>query len=754
MKRSLVVTALAVLASLVAFTSTDALAKKGAPDAASELGKIPTYFVENRGQVDKAVKFYAKMNDKSVYFTEEGIFQSFFRLKNGPASNPMNDPMKALEGDVEVTTVKLVPVGAMSMKALSPGTQLEGKINYITTSFKDKNIPTYEGITYKGVYEDVDMHFYGKGDTVEYDVIVKPGADPATVVLSYEGIKGLSITESGALEVSMKKGKYLHNKPFTYQVIDGERVEIESAFRLVESAGKEGNAYGFVVASYDKDFPLIIDPTLDYSTYFGGNSWEFGYGIASDNDGTYDYIYLGGPSCSWTGFTTTTGAYQESNAGTCDWFVTKMKIFTNATATLEYSTYIGGDGSDTLYDLKVDSDGNVYAIGQNSSNNFADLNDTYDPQDYTFNATVLKLNDDGSELIYLYGMDLGDESSARGIDFDDDGNAYVVGYLTASHTMFNSGKGFDTSYSSTYAIWEGFVIKVKSDCDGTYDTSDNSCIIYTSYIGGAGGDVAQGVAVKGSIAYVSGPTKSSDFPTTTNAYDTSLYGDRDIYLAKFDTGTAGLPGLLYSTYIGGSEEEWSYDLTLGSDGLIYVSGYSEDSTTDDYPTTTGAYHSSNQGGLDALVSIFDTSESGSDSLVYSTLIGGTDDDYAYGIAVDSTDEFYITGKTASSNFPNTDSTNFGDQTGVDAFVTKFNDDYDIGTITLEYSIYLGGDGTDWANEITLATIGSCDTGSVDGTVYISGNTDSSNSDKYPQSTYAYQSSYGGGQDAFVSKIDD
>lgn len=173
-------------------------------------------------------------------------------------------------------------------------------------------------MVYREVYKGVDVKFYGNNRLLEYDIIVKPGADPSMVRLSYEGIEGLQVTESGDLYITMKEGGIIQKKPYVYQEIEGKRVEIDGRFRIIKE--ESGFAYGFDVASYSKDSSLVIDPVLVYSTYLGGSMSDYGWGIAVDSLGN---AYVTGWTYS-TNFPTTTGAYDTTYNGYYDIFIAKI----------------------------------------------------------------------------------------------------------------------------------------------------------------------------------------------------------------------------------------------------------------------------------------------------------------------------------------------------------------------------------------------------------------------------------------------
>ena len=376
-------------------------------------------------------------------------------------------------------------------------------------------------------------------------------------------------------------GDLKEEKPYIYQEIAGEKVAVEGSFAL---AKEEKTAYGFAVAAYDPRYPLVIDPLL-YSTYLGGSDWDYGYGIAVDSAGN---AYVTGNTYS-TNFPTTDGAYDESHNDYSDAFVTKLNP---AGSDLVYSTYLGGNSGDWGSGIAVDSTGNAYVTGVTRSTNFPTTGEAFDQNHNGYNdAFVTRLNADGSALVYstYLGGNSGDWGS--GIAVDGARNAYVTGYTWSTDFPTTGGAydrdlngirdafvtklnpaGSDLVYS-TYLGGNsgeyGYGIAVDSagnayvtgntystnfpTTDGAYDvvlggSSDafvtklnpaGSDLAYSTYLGGSDWDSGRGIAVDGTgNAYVTGETRSTDFPTTGGAVYGSPNGYSDAFVTKLYPGVA------------------------------------------------------------------------------------------------------------------------------------------------------------------------------------------------------------------------
>jgi hypothetical protein len=308
----------------------------------------------------------------------------------------------------------------------------------------------------------------------------------------------------------------------------------------------------------------------------------------------------------------------------------------------------------------------------------------------------------------------GNDDAANAIAIDQYGNAYITGQTTSLD--FPTQRAVQ---GASGALYDAFVAKI--DPSG-------STLIYSTYFGGSGDDVGAGIAIDASgQAYVTGHTSSSNFPTTQGAYETVYSGYTDAFVAKFNSSGSAL---IYSTYLGGSGYDVATAIAIDPSGNAYVSGYN---CATGFPTTPGAYQTSSKGPYDAFITKLNATGS---ALVFSTYIGGTGDDYATGIAIDSLFNVYVVGQTISSNFPTRNAIQpvFGGY--YDAFVAKLNP----AGSALIYSTYLGG--CDWEAGFAIAV-------DAPGNAYVTGLTNSSD---FPTTPGAFQTTYGGNGDVFVAKI--
>ncbi len=313
---------------------------------------------------------------------------------------------------------------------------------------------------------------------------------------------------------------------------------------------------------------------------------------------------------------------------------------------------------------------------------------------------------------YLGGIS---DDYANALAIDSEGNVYVTG--TTISTDFPTKTGaYDTSYNASFDV---FISKF----DGNLTT-----LLASTFLGGISNESANAIAINSyGKVYVAGKTLSTEFPTTSDAYDTTL-NFYDAFVAKF---SGDLTDLLASTYLGGRSSESATSIIIGSDESVYVSG---ESLSADFPTIPGAYDTSFNGSYDVFVSKLDSKLT---TLLASTYLGGSSIDNPYSIALDTNGNIYLAGSTISANFPTTPG----------AFDTIYNGSYDVfvsklnGKLTtLLASTYLGGGGSEKANSIAVTK---------NGDVFVAGETLSPN---FPTTTGAYDTSYNASLDAFVSRL--
>ncbi|MBN2491064.1 MAG: SBBP repeat-containing protein [Planctomycetes bacterium] len=672
------------------------------PAVRAAFGKLPLYFVENRGLYPQAVRYYLQGADKSLFFAPDGIT---FRLK----------------GEDQAWAVKLDFVGADPGVALRGEDRQEAVFSYFKGPKEDwkAGLPTFSKVVYPELWPGIDLVYAGTVNQLKYEFVVAASADPAQIRLRYRGAERVAMTASGALRVTTPAGSFEDAAPVAWQEIDGERVPVEMAYRLHAEAAADEVEFGFALGAYDPARPLVLDPAvLLYCGYLGGSGSDSAFAMAVDAGGS---VYVTGDTGSdERTFPVRVGPDPTSNGGV-DAFVAKV----NAAGTgLLYCGYLGGAGRQAGYGIAVDAAGNAYVTGQTSSTEQT-FPVTVGP-DLTHNgsddAFVAKVNAQGTALVYCgyLGGSGGDYGHAVAVDAG--GHAYVVGNTTSNEQTFPAAVGPDLTHNG--GSYDAFVAKVNAAGTG---------LVYCGYVGGASGDYGYGIATDAAgNAYVTGRADSNEqtFPVGIGP-DLTHNGGIDTFVAKVN---AAGTGLVYCGYLGGASSDFGTAVAVDAAGSTYVAGYTN-SNEQSFPVTVGPDLTHN-GGYDAFVAKLNAAGTG---LVYCGYLGGSGTDYGYGLAVDGPGRASVTGQTASTaqTFPVAVGPDLSHNGGVDAFVAKVS----ATGSGLVFCGYLGGSGADSGKAIATDAAGS---------TYVTGTTDSSEQ-TFPVAV-GPDLSHNGGVDAFVAKI--
>jgi uncharacterized repeat protein (TIGR01451 family) len=517
------------------------------------------------------------------------------------------------------------------------------------------NIPAYSRVRYRSLYPGIDLVFYGSAGRIEYDFAVSPGADPSRIQIALVGAERIALTAQGDLAVTADGADIAFLKPRIYQDSRDGRHTVAGRYRLANGT------VSFEVGRYDHGLPAIIDPALTYATYFGGAGDETAHAVATDG---YGNMYIAGFTSSKNLLTTTGAVAGQFGGGPADCFVAKF----SPSGALLYSTYLGGSGDEEAWGLAVDPQGDAYITGYTASQDFPVTASAYiDKLPGASNAFVAKLNPAGTALLYSSYLGGSGSDTGYGVAVDGSGDIFVTGSTSSTDFPVSTG-----SYRTTYAGGgaDAFVTAFKAS---------GSSLIYSTYLGGSDEDLAFAIALDAmGDAYVAGATLSGDFPNLPRAIQAAENGGYDGFVTALNaSGTA----LIYSTFLGGSSDDYAFGVAVDSAGNAYVTGYT---VSTDFPHTPGVLQPANGGGYDAFVSKI--SPSGT-ALVYSTYVGGSGDDYAFPIAVDSGGNAYISGVTGSNDFPfTTDAAQSSLAGQYDAFVAVLNSD----ASAEWYATYLGG----------------------------------------------------------------
>ena len=583
-------------------------------------------------------------------------------------------------------------------------------------------VPNYREVYYENLYEGVDLRYYTNKNGLKYDFIVHPGANPNQIRLRYEGAKDLEINEFRNLIIKTNIKDVVDSDLFIYQDYAGEQHQVVGRFKIYDDLeyGFE------IINDYRLEETLIIDPDvrLEYSTFIGGVDSDFGFSIAVDSVGnayvtgyTYSYdfpttpgaynrsynggnwdvfvfklnqnasaliysTYLGGSNdeCGTgiavdstgnafvfgdtgsSNFPTTIGAYNTTLNGKEDVFVVKLN---HNGSMLIYSTFVGGtnDEYSEYCNIIIDDNGNAFVTGETSSSDFPTTKGAFDT---TYNGSydifILKLNQNGSKLLYSTFIGGGNRDVCYAITLDSQRNIYITGY-TLSLDFPTTPNAYDASLNNG----DIFILKLNQNA---------SKLIYSTFLGGnSSSEIGCDIVVdKNGNAYVTGYTYSYDFPTTPDAYDTSFNGGYDAFILKLNkTGSK----LLYSTFIGGNDGcESGTGIIVDAIGNAYITGWTWSTS---FPTTPDAYDNSYNLGFDD--AFFLKLNSNGSTLLYSTFIGGSSvgvsGESGNGITLDSYGNVLIAGTTLSSDFPTT----------LGAFDTTYNQAEDVFVLKFSFQYF-------------------------------------------------------------------
>ncbi|HET6203435.1 MAG TPA: hypothetical protein VFI25_11615 [Planctomycetota bacterium] len=659
----------------------------------------PLTFVENRGQWDGPARFLAHAGAGIVGLEPDALALLLVGRDGGEKASG--------------AYVRLVFENSSPAVHLEGERRLAGSHHFLLGRDPSRwrtDVPGFAAVRYRGLLPGVDLRVREQEGRLEYDLLLAPGADPAEVLVRAEGVEGICL-DGDTLVLETAVGEIRQPAPIAWLGSTEERgAPLECSWRLVDD-----RRFAFALRGLEPGGAAVIDPGLEWSTYLGGSSYEFSWAITGDPAGS---VTVAGETAA-SNFPVTPGAYDTSYNGspapTADVTVSR---FDAGTGSLLFSTYLGGSGGDKPFGILGDGAGGVIVVGNTASSNFPVTPGALDtslggPSD----GFVARLDGAGSALLFstfLGGASDGDivQAAAR-----DPSGAITVAGVTSSGDFPVTPGAFDTSLQGSS---DAFVSRL--DPSG-------STLLYSTLLGGGSGDVAQALGLDATgAAIVSGVTSSSDFPVTPGAFDTSSQGSSDVFVTRLNAAGSAL---LYSTYLGGGNGDVAEDLAVDAAGVATVVGVT---SSNDFPTTPGAFQTGGQGPSDAFVARLDASGSG---LVFSTLLGGGGGDVGRGVRLAPSGAAVVTGDTSSSDFPTTpgafDTTPQGSS---DAFVSFV----DPTGSALLYSTFLGGGGADGGHAVALLSSNA---------LVASGVTNSSN---FPTTPGALDSSLGGAGDGFVSRL--
>ena len=496
--------------------------------------------------------------------------------------------------------------------------------------------PTYTRIRYREPWPGIDLVLYDAGGQLEYDFVVAPGADPASIRIAYEGVDALALRDDGALILRTPSGDIEHSAPVIFQQSAGVREPVTGRFVLLGES-----EVGFEIDAWDATRPLVIDPVMVYASLIGGATVDIVHDVAADASGR---AYVVGETLS-ADLPVTAGAL-DGTLSDRDAFVA---CFSDDGTSLEWCTYLGGTSpvyfsvaDDWGYTIEVDDAGLVYVGGSTSCGDFPTTADAIELTQTQFtDGFVSILSNDGSSLVYSTLLGGAFTEEIYDLCVTDAGRVYITGQTDG---------GFPVTPDAFQPVVSGGAPR-----DGFFAWfTPGGPLEYSSHLAGPSSTNA-GYAIEvdaSNRVYVAGSTFAGDFPTTPNAFQGGLGGSVDGFLCRFDpSGTT----LEYSTYLGGPNNDHfdSYvDIDVTDDGRVCIVG----TARKDYPTSSGAFQESSPTigpetfGCGVLTCL-DTDLAGPASMVYSTFLGSWPPSGLSDVELDDSGNAWVYGWADGADFP-------------------------------------------------------------------------------------------------------
>lgn len=549
-------------------------------------------YIENKGQWHDNVLFYTPLTTGSLFLEKEGIKYVFYDSASVNEVGHHHD-LKEKEDPKTIFAhaYKVEFLNGKSDNIITPSLPYAAKHHYYIGNDPSKwaeYVSLYEKVTYQNVWDGIDVVLYSKEGKLKYDFYIQPGKDYHNIELLYQGLapEALQLTENGDLSIQTTVNEITEYKPYAYQKIQGKEIPISCKYNL------NGNILSFEIKEdINPNYPLVIDPTVIFSTYTGSFQDNWGFTATYDAVGNAfggGIVYSGGVFGA-TGYPTTNGAFQTVyQGGGRDAAITKYNPI--GTAQL-FSTYLGGSSDDQPHSMVVNSLGQLVVMGRTNSTNFPTTTGAYDQsQNGGFDIFISQFSPTGTMLVSTFVGGSGDDANnnANGIisyNYSDDARGEVIVdgadniYVASCTQSINFPATPGAAQGAISGFQDGVVFKMSSNL---------SAMTWCSYLGGSNTDAAYGLKsdVAGNV-FVTGGTQSIGFPTTAGSYQPAFVGGAiDGFITKFNaTGTT----ILASTFIGTNQHDQSYLIQEDINGDIYVTGQ----TLGAFPVIGAAYSNPN-----------------------------------------------------------------------------------------------------------------------------------------------------------------
>lgn len=537
-------------------------------------------FIKNQNQFPAPVHYKASLPGGAVFLTPDGFTYNYYKTGDLERIHELKHEGK----DVTQEPVHFHAYHVRFSNARREAVMKEEGIlpyyhNYFIGSDPARwagKVPLYKKITWQSLYEGIDAVVYSREQSLKYDFVVRPGADPAQIVMAFDGVQP-KLNNNGSLQIRTSVNTIVEQAPYVYQQIDGRETPVKAAYKVLS-----GNRVTFdFPEGYNKAYALVIDPVLVFSTFSGSTANTYGFSATYDLSGN---LYAGG-ECFNVGWPSTTGAFQMAYAGNVDAGLNK---YSSTGSTLLYATYYGGAGMDLPNNMMANVNEQLVICGTTTSTNLPVSTGCYD-NSYGGNTDIYiaRFSNDGTQLkaaTYLGGS--GTDGLNNGGLSPNYGDANRGEVLTAPNgSIYIAGSSSSANFPVTAtALQSG----LGGGQDGVVCRLDSNLttLQYGTFIGGSGEDAAFSLVLTSTneIA-ICGGTTSTNFPTTSGALYTTGQGGTDGFASIINT--AG--GLARSTYLGTSAYDHAFKIQIDPSDNIFVMGQ----TAGAYPVSPTAYSVAN-----------------------------------------------------------------------------------------------------------------------------------------------------------------
>jgi len=667
------------------------------------LARLPLRFEANQGQWSADVHYAARTGGGALLLTRRGA---------------------ALVGGGHRVDISMVKANtAAPIEALDP---LRARTNYFVGSRENwrTGVESFTRVAYRSVYPGIDIVYYGNGDQLEYDFVLRPGADPRAIRFQFRGAGRVQLTAEGDLSIESGGAQFVQKRPVVYQEdpVTAVRRPVEGRYELLAH-----RTIGLRLNAYDPSRPLVIDPVVTYSIFIGGSSTDVISAMTTDAQGL---IYVAGYTQN-ADLPPVGNAAQPTFSASKDGFIAVLDPKKLGSDTWVYFTFLGGGRDDAITAMTIDVLGNINVTGTTTSSDF--------PLSGASVQTSLALSTTSTSLVFptdafvsiismtdglLYSTYYGgtNNETPNAIARDQAGFLYIFGTTSSGDLPI-------TASAYQPGIWgptDTFLAKLDPN---------SSVLSYATYLGGEAEDDGRGMAVSpGGLVYFAASTYSLNFPYVGYIPHPFRIGVENIVIGAIDTTQANASSLVYCTYFGGSALDEVRTLKLDANGKLWLTGWT---MSRDFPVTPNAMQTVLTGSANAFVARVNTAALPTAFVEYATFLGGSGTDVAYDMTLDPAGDVYVTGYTMSPDFPVKGAIQPLYPNGIDTFLVEFNPAVS-GRDALVFGTYLGGLGTHVGQAVVLGPNGS---------IYLAGYTTSDWNLAVPLNIYN-----GGGSDGFVAVL--